>query len=93
MKFYCSQAETVINRTSENEIERVQRIIREYLDNQKPGFRFTLRSLNQNLTKSITGDKNQRRADKIRIALEALLEDGYPVVELRDGRRKWYERT
>jgi len=93
MKFYCSQAETIINGTSENEIERVQRIIREYLDNQKRGFGFTLRSLNQNLTKSITGDKNQRRADKIRIAFEALMEDGYPVVEIRDGKRKSYERT
>ncbi|MCH9034474.1 MAG: DUF3987 domain-containing protein [Planctomycetes bacterium] len=42
MKFYCSQAETVINGTCENEIERVQEIIRKYMDGKKSGFEFSL---------------------------------------------------
>ena len=70
MEFYCSQAETIINGTTENEIERVQRIIREYLDKQPRGFSFTLRGFNQNLAKAIMGG-----AEKIRMGLEALIAD------------------
>jgi hypothetical protein len=92
MKFYCSQAETVICETTENETERVQQIIKNYLDGKLGGFKFTLRSLNQNLPKSIQGDKDKRRAEKIRLGLEALVASGYPLSERRDGNRSGYEK-
>jgi Protein of unknown function (DUF3987) len=92
MKFYCSQAETVINGTSENEIERVQGIIRKYLDAKKPGFGFSLRDLNQKLPKTIRSDQTHRRSEKIQLGFEALVSDGFPIDEHRDGKRTWYER-
>ena len=92
MKFYCSQAETVINGTCENEIERVQGIIRKYLDGKKSGFEFSLRDLNQKLPKTVHGDQTHRRSEKIQLGFEALVADGYSIEEHRNDKRIWYER-
>ena len=93
MRFYCSQAETIICGTTENEIERVQRTIKKYLDKKPKGFSFTLRVLQQNLPKSIQSDKQQTRAEKIRLSFEALIKDGYPLCERRDDGQRVFETS
>lgn len=87
LDYFGSQAEDVIARTKQNEIERNMSLIRAYLDKQPRGFRFTQRSLNQRLPRSITGDAKLRRAEKIRIAFEALVADGYRITTERTGRQ------
>ena len=82
------QADYVLNDRTENEQERNEKYLRAFLDKQQAGTRLTVRDIDRNLNRKVRSDPKVKRRTKITMALDALINDGYPIEQKSENGKR-----